>query len=75
MAKTLLFNKIDFQLEKHESMANAKSLNIQFFIHLQQTIAKQIQDCQQHIRVKLFSSYSHQNIALSDWLNLTDSPV
>jgi len=41
-----------FQLESHESLMNAKSLNIQFFIHLQQTVSKQIQDCTQHVKVK-----------------------
>ena len=40
-----------FQLESHESLLNVRSLNIQFFIHLQQAVSKQIQDCTQHVKV------------------------
>ena len=41
----------EFQLESHESLLNVRSLNIQFFIHLQQAVSKQIQDCTQHVKV------------------------
>jgi hypothetical protein len=45
-----------FQLETHESLLNVRSLNIQFFIHLQQAVSKQIQDCTQHVKVSFWTS-------------------
>ena len=52
---TKCFCPLTFQLSDHDETVNmTKSMSIRFYVHLQTNLAKQVRECQEAIKVRMF---------------------